>query len=81
MVCSSGEVSTLLMRESESFQNTADVHYDKHPLRIVFVLFFRLEDGTLPFLDILALRHGFATLTRLGRSMEAIQQHTFSLAR
>jgi len=40
-----------------------------------------MEDGTLPFLDILALRHGFATLTRLGVSMAAIQQHTFNLAK
>ena len=41
----------------------------------------RFEDGTLPFLDILALRHGFAALTRLGTAMDAIQKHTFGLAR
>lgn len=27
---------------------------------------FRLEDGTLPFLDIVSLRHGFDALERLG---------------
>ena len=26
---------------------------------------FRFEDGTLPFLDIVALRHGFSALQRL----------------
>ena len=48
---------------------------------ISLLLLFRLEDGTLPFLGILALRHGFDMLTRLGRSMEDIQLHTFQLAR
>ena len=46
-----------------------------------FLPLYRMEDGTLPFLDILALRHGFATLSRLARSMTAIQHHTFDLAR
>lgn len=44
------------------------------------ILFFRLEDGTLAFLDIIALRHGFTALHRLGRSMESISLHTFMLA-
>nr|CAD7200113.1 unnamed protein product [Timema douglasi] len=40
----------------------------------------RFEDGTLPFLSILALRHGFDTLKQLCGSMEDIAMHTFSLA-
>ena len=50
-------------------------------LKCVLFNVYRLEDGTIPFLEVLALRHGFATLSRLGRSMEYIQQHTFNLAR
>lgn len=42
--------------------------------------FFRFEDGTLPFLSILALRHGFDTLKRLNLDMNAISKHSFSLA-
>ena len=42
--------------------------------------FLRLEDGTLAFLDIVALRHGFAALRRLGHSMDSISHHTFLLA-
>ena len=41
----------------------------------------RFEDGTLPFLDIVALKHGFSALQRLARSMEHVSSHTFSLAR
>ncbi|KAI8495554.1 hypothetical protein Bbelb_265260 [Branchiostoma belcheri] len=40
----------------------------------------RFEDGTLPFLDIIALRHGFDTLENLTGGMQYISQHTFSLA-
>ncbi|KAJ8036017.1 Molybdenum cofactor sulfurase [Holothuria leucospilota] len=39
------------------------------------------EDGTLPFLDIIALRHGFDALDSLGGGMTAISQHTFTLAK
>lgn len=39
---------------------------------------FRLEHGTLPFLDILAVRHGFESLKM---TPDTISQHTFSLAR
>ncbi|XP_019623568.1 PREDICTED: molybdenum cofactor sulfurase-like isoform X2 [Branchiostoma belcheri] len=39
----------------------------------------RFEDGTLPFLDIIALRHGFDTLENL-TGMQYVSQHTFSLA-
>ena len=42
---------------------------------------YRLEDGTIPFLDILALKHGFQTLSRLAGPMTLVSQHTFSLAR
>ncbi|XP_033624449.1 molybdenum cofactor sulfurase-like [Asterias rubens] len=41
----------------------------------------RFEDGTLPFLDIIALKHGFDTLERLAGSMSTISDHTFCLAR
>ncbi|KAK5644280.1 hypothetical protein RI129_008125 [Pyrocoelia pectoralis] len=41
----------------------------------------RFEDGTLPFLSIIALKHGFDTLQRLKLSMDNISCHTFSLAR
>ena len=41
---------------------------------------FRLEDGTLPFLDIVALKHGFSALTRIGRTMQHISLDS-SLAR
>lgn len=40
----------------------------------------RLEDGTLPFLDIVALEAGFAALDKIG-GMPAIRDHTFALAR
>ncbi|XP_008259437.2 molybdenum cofactor sulfurase [Oryctolagus cuniculus] len=41
----------------------------------------RFEDGTISFLDVIAVKHGFDTLERLTGGMENIQQHTFSLAR
>ncbi|NWI20820.1 MOCOS sulfurase, partial [Crypturellus soui] len=41
----------------------------------------RFEDGTVPFLDIIALKHGFDVLERLTGGMENIKQHTFALAR
>ncbi|XP_071942133.1 molybdenum cofactor sulfurase-like isoform X2 [Antedon mediterranea] len=39
------------------------------------------EDGTLPFLDIIALRHGFDTLQGLAGGMHQISHHTFALAK
>ena len=48
---------------------------------IVFFCVCRFEDGTLPFLDIIALRHGFKTMIRIGKTMDNISQHTFQLAR
>uniref|UniRef100_A0A4W3JJ23 Molybdenum cofactor sulfurase n=1 Tax=Callorhinchus milii TaxID=7868 RepID=A0A4W3JJ23_CALMI len=39
----------------------------------------RFEDGTISFLDIIALKHGFDTLERLTGGMENIMLHTFSL--
>lgn len=40
----------------------------------------RFEDGTLPFLDIIAVGHALDNLHKLTGGMEAISQHTFSLA-
>jgi len=37
-----------------------------------------LEDGTVSFLDIMALKHGFDALTRVG-DMRMIRQHTLAL--
>ncbi|KAJ8273011.1 hypothetical protein GJAV_G00096330 [Gymnothorax javanicus] len=41
----------------------------------------RFEDGTVSFLDIISLHHGFETLQRLTGGMDNIQLHTFGLAR
>ncbi|XP_049927020.1 molybdenum cofactor sulfurase isoform X1 [Epinephelus moara] len=41
----------------------------------------RFEDGTVSFLDIIALNHGFEALNRITGGMHNIQQHTFGLAR
>ncbi|XP_072685409.1 molybdenum cofactor sulfurase isoform X2 [Canis lupus baileyi] len=40
----------------------------------------RFEDGTISFLDVIALKHGFDALERLTGGMENIKQHTFTLA-
>nr|XP_056713238.1 molybdenum cofactor sulfurase [Euleptes europaea] len=40
----------------------------------------RFEDGTVSFLDIIALKHGFDALERLTGGMENIKKHTFALA-
>ncbi|MBZ3890335.1 Molybdenum cofactor sulfurase [Sciurus carolinensis] len=39
----------------------------------------RFEDGTISFLDIIALKHGFDALEHLTGGMENIRQHTFTL--
>ncbi|XP_041803884.1 molybdenum cofactor sulfurase [Chelmon rostratus] len=41
----------------------------------------RFEDGTVSFLDIIALNHAFESLCRITGGMHNIQQHTFGLAR
>uniref|UniRef100_A0AAY4ERS7 Molybdenum cofactor sulfurase n=1 Tax=Denticeps clupeoides TaxID=299321 RepID=A0AAY4ERS7_9TELE len=41
----------------------------------------RFEDGTISFLDIISLHHGFDSLYRITGSMFKIQMHTFGLAR
>ncbi|XP_010765124.1 molybdenum cofactor sulfurase [Notothenia coriiceps] len=41
----------------------------------------RFEDGTVSFLDIIAVNHGFEALDRITGGMHNIQQHTFGLAR
>ncbi|XP_048219619.1 molybdenum cofactor sulfurase [Perognathus longimembris pacificus] len=40
----------------------------------------RFEDGTISFLDVVALKHGFDVLEHLTGGMENIKQHTFTLA-
>ncbi|XP_019493446.1 PREDICTED: molybdenum cofactor sulfurase isoform X1 [Hipposideros armiger] len=40
----------------------------------------RFEDGTISFLDVIALKHGFDALERLTGGMENVMQHTFTLA-
>uniref|UniRef100_H3AUI3 Molybdenum cofactor sulfurase n=1 Tax=Latimeria chalumnae TaxID=7897 RepID=H3AUI3_LATCH len=40
----------------------------------------RFEDGTVSFLDIIALKHGFDALERLTGGMQNIMLHTFGLA-
>ncbi|XP_045633836.1 molybdenum cofactor sulfurase [Ursus americanus] len=40
----------------------------------------RFEDGTISFLDVIALKHGFDALERLTGGMENITLHTFTLA-
>uniref|UniRef100_A0A8C3RXJ1 Molybdenum cofactor sulfurase n=1 Tax=Chelydra serpentina TaxID=8475 RepID=A0A8C3RXJ1_CHESE len=40
----------------------------------------RFEDGTVSFLDIIALKHGFDALERLTGGMENIKHHTFALS-
>ncbi|XP_057668674.1 molybdenum cofactor sulfurase 3 isoform X1 [Diorhabda carinulata] len=40
----------------------------------------RFEDGTLPFLSIISLTHGFDTIKRLKLTFNSISKHTFSLA-
>ncbi|KAG7999948.1 Transmembrane 9 superfamily member 3 [Nibea albiflora] len=41
----------------------------------------RFEDGTVSFLDIIAVNHGFDSLYRITGGMHNIEQHTFGLAR
>ncbi len=52
-------------------------------MQIKLTTFFscRFEDGTVSFLSIMALKHGFDALKSLTGSMEGIAKHTFSLAR
>ncbi|KAK9884769.1 hypothetical protein WA026_008998 [Henosepilachna vigintioctopunctata] len=41
----------------------------------------KYEDGTIPYLSILSLNHGFETFERLKLSMPLISKHSFSLAK
>ncbi|ESO86189.1 hypothetical protein LOTGIDRAFT_235545 [Lottia gigantea] len=40
----------------------------------------RFEDGTLPFLDIIALRHGFDAIEQFGGGIHNVSHHTFTIA-
>ncbi|XP_071100767.1 molybdenum cofactor sulfurase-like [Haliotis cracherodii] len=39
------------------------------------------EDGTLPFLDLIALRHGLDAVHRIGGDMEKVSRHSFTVAK
>ncbi|KAL6101506.1 mocos [Pungitius sinensis] len=41
----------------------------------------RFEDGTVSFLDVIAVNHGFDALYRITGGMHNVQQHTYGLAR
>uniref|UniRef100_A0A7N6B1H1 Molybdenum cofactor sulfurase n=1 Tax=Anabas testudineus TaxID=64144 RepID=A0A7N6B1H1_ANATE len=43
--------------------------------------YYVFEDGTISFLDIIALNHSFEALYRITGNVHNIQQHTFGLAR
>ncbi|CAL4060995.1 unnamed protein product, partial [Meganyctiphanes norvegica] len=45
------------------------------------ILHVRFEDGTISFLDIMALRHSFDNLLKLTGSMENVMNHVFHLVR
>lgn len=42
---------------------------------IYFFFFFRFEDGTIPFLDIIAVRHGLDALKKIGGSNQNSSFH------
>jgi molybdenum cofactor sulfurtransferase len=60
---------TVLM--AQTLENTAVLRDAVHE---------RFEDGTVPFLSILALKEGFNTIKRLNLTFDLISKHTFSLA-
>ncbi|XP_046583954.1 molybdenum cofactor sulfurase-like isoform X1 [Haliotis rubra] len=41
----------------------------------------RFEDGTLPFLDLIALRHGLDAVHRIAGDMDRVSSHTFTVAK
>lgn len=48
---------------------------------LIFVLYsIRYEDGTVSFLDILALKYGFESLQQFRLTMSIISKHTFTLS-
>lgn len=55
--------------------------------QIIIYLFCRFEDGTVSFLSIMALKHGFNTMHSTispgenEKTMELISEHTFKLAK
>lgn len=52
-----------------------------HVCMIQQIVFSRFEDGTLPFLDIVALKHGFDVIEGFAQGIELISMHTFDIAR
>ena len=46
----------------------------------VIAIFFRFEDGTLPYLDIISLNHAFSVYEQLTGCMSAVLNHTHSIA-
>lgn len=46
----------------------------------MLILLFRFEDGTLPFLEIVALHHAFIVFEQLIGSMTTVLDHTHSIA-
>lgn len=65
------------IREFKNFSPTLILFY----LRVLIQnSVLRFEDGTVPFLSIAALRHGFDTFKRLSLTMELVSKHVFSLA-
>ncbi|XP_045209996.2 molybdenum cofactor sulfurase-like [Mercenaria mercenaria] len=54
--------------------STQPFHVSRSPLSEKF------EDGTVSFLDIISMQHGFEALQRLAGGISSISQHTFNLA-
>ena len=51
-----------------------------HPFFHCVFFCCRFEDGTVSFLDIVALKHAFQTMKHFGLTMNIISEHTFKLA-
>ena len=69
----------LFMMFTHSF-NQPYYYYYYSLILLIYVFTHRYEDGTVSFLSIAALRHGFDTLNKFNLNMETISKHTFHLA-
>lgn len=69
----------LFMMFTHSF-NQLYYYYYYSLILLIYVFTHRYEDGTVSFLSIAALRHGFDTLNRFNLNMETVSKHTFHLA-